>query len=394
MGVILILAGIIVGYGIVEYRGHQRRVRRIPIRIHVNGSRGKSSVTRLIAAGLRAGGIRTYGKTTGTSPRVIDPHGLEIPIQRIRGASIGEQVKIFRYFDRKKPQAVVIECMAIQPAYQWLSEQQMLHSTIGVITNVRPDHIREMGPGMKQIGKSLSNSLPKNGVAYTSEQKILPKMQEVAEVRNTDLAAVPDDWVTDEEMKHFNYVEHPENVTLSLEVCKQCGVDRDVALAGMYKVHPDPGAMKLVKVRVENKNFTFINGFAANDPDSTLLIWNQLENQRADADISIILLNSRIDRFPRTIQLVDMIAREITVDCLMIVGGRTAKAKRHAIHEGIAKEKVIDLGEATPEQVFNKCMEIGEQQTLIFGIGNMGGGGGEIVEYFKYHTQLEEEMVL
>jgi hypothetical protein len=36
----------------------------IPVRIHVNGIRGKSSVTRLIAAALREAGIRTVAKTT------------------------------------------------------------------------------------------------------------------------------------------------------------------------------------------------------------------------------------------------------------------------------------------------------------------------------------------
>ena len=40
-------------------------------RIHVNGIRGKSSVTRLIAAALREGKVKTLGKTTGTAARTI-----------------------------------------------------------------------------------------------------------------------------------------------------------------------------------------------------------------------------------------------------------------------------------------------------------------------------------
>ena len=56
-------------YGVWEWRRHARNVARIPIRVHVNGTRGKSSVTRLIAAGLRAGGVRTFAKTTGTMAR-------------------------------------------------------------------------------------------------------------------------------------------------------------------------------------------------------------------------------------------------------------------------------------------------------------------------------------
>ena len=48
----LILATILlIVYWIVEYTKHLRNVKKVPIRIHVNGTRGKSSVTRLIAAG-------------------------------------------------------------------------------------------------------------------------------------------------------------------------------------------------------------------------------------------------------------------------------------------------------------------------------------------------------
>ena len=53
--------------GIIEYYNHYKSLRKLPIRIHVNGTRGKSSVARLIAAGMRAGGLRTYAKTI--SPR-------------------------------------------------------------------------------------------------------------------------------------------------------------------------------------------------------------------------------------------------------------------------------------------------------------------------------------
>ena len=59
-------------YFLVEFLVHQRILRRIPVRIHVNGTRGKTSVARLIAAGLRAGGKRVYAKTSGTVAAVTD----------------------------------------------------------------------------------------------------------------------------------------------------------------------------------------------------------------------------------------------------------------------------------------------------------------------------------
>ena len=58
-----ILLLILIGLGLVESHFHRQALAQLPVRIHVNGSRGKSSVTRLIAAGLRSGGLKTLAKT-------------------------------------------------------------------------------------------------------------------------------------------------------------------------------------------------------------------------------------------------------------------------------------------------------------------------------------------
>ena len=77
MTLVFLLAVAFLVYGIVEYRVHLANLRAVPIRVHVNGTRGKSSVARLIAAGLRAGGVRTVAMTTGSAARYILPDGSE-----------------------------------------------------------------------------------------------------------------------------------------------------------------------------------------------------------------------------------------------------------------------------------------------------------------------------
>ena len=109
------LATVLIISGLLEFKYHQFSLSGIPIRIHVNGTRGKSSVTRLIAAGLRAGGKRTFAKTTGTAPRVIDSKGIDRIIHRLRKPSIGEQVRLLKYFSDEKPDVVVME-LALVPA--------------------------------------------------------------------------------------------------------------------------------------------------------------------------------------------------------------------------------------------------------------------------------------
>jgi len=54
-------------FSVYEYYSHYTNRKKIPLTIHVNGTRGKSSVTRLIAAGLREGGKRTIAKNNWLS---------------------------------------------------------------------------------------------------------------------------------------------------------------------------------------------------------------------------------------------------------------------------------------------------------------------------------------
>ena len=51
ISILLALCALLATLAWIERRQHRRRLDRIGIRIHVNGTRGKSSVTRLIAAG-------------------------------------------------------------------------------------------------------------------------------------------------------------------------------------------------------------------------------------------------------------------------------------------------------------------------------------------------------
>ena len=92
--ILLIIFIILILFGFREGLLHRRNLSRIPIRIHVNGTRGKSSVVRLIAGGLREGGIVTCAKTTGTLARMILPDASEYPVFRPAGANVIEQIRI------------------------------------------------------------------------------------------------------------------------------------------------------------------------------------------------------------------------------------------------------------------------------------------------------------
>jgi len=385
MYILVLITLLIVAVWAVEYVRHTLNVLAIPIRIHVNGTRGKSSVTRLIAAGLRKGDILTVGKTTGTMPRVLLPDGQESAIVRLAGANIIEQKYIFRFARGLNPRAIVIECMAVNPFYQWLTERMFVRSTINVITNTRLDHIDLMGSTLESIAMCLSNTIPVNGICYTAEENMFGVLKKVAKTRKCKIYKIRPHDVTDDEIAGFSYIEHKENVQLALAVCEQCGVPRDVALRGMQSATPDPGALKKYDVVDRGKKLVFYNVFAANDPDSSAFLYRTIVAPLAEKTTKIIMINSRADRFFRSQQLVD-ICLDLDVDYVLLTGEILDMVYSYAMSKKLPKERVIALGEIEPELVYKKVWELTGTESHIVGIGNIAGArkyGAMIVKYFK-----------
>ena len=366
--------------GILEHQFHLKSLSLIPLRIHVNGTRGKSSVTRLVAAGLREGGLKTFAKTTGTAPRVIDSEGKDRIIHRLRLPSIGEQVRLLRYFSAQKPDAVVIECMAVQPQYQWIAEHKMVKSHIGVITNVRPDHLDEMGPTEEDVAHSLCNTIPVNSVLITGEDQKPDILREVAKQNGTRFIKSDESSVRKKELDGFNYMEHPSNIAVALDVCKQVGVNRSTALKGMHKVQPDAGALVAWDLNMNNKNVRFVNGMAANDPVSTLQIWNFIsERFVTDEETTCIFFNSRDDRPVRTRQMIELTFENIKPDYFFIRGDKVKKII-DTFGKTSSKTSVEIIGLEQPlEDVISSLKNL-PNNSLVYAIGNQVGAGQEILE--------------
>lgn len=372
-----------------EYLRHRANILRIPIRIHVNGTRGKSSVTRLIAAGLRAGGIATVGKTTGTLPRIILPDGTEAAIVRLSGANIIEQKYITRYIQPVKPKALVIECMAVNPAYQWITERLFVKSTVSVITNSRLDHTDLMGETMDSITNSLCNTIPEHGVCFTAEDKYFGTMKHVAQKRNTKIHCIRPTDVTTDEIMGFSYIEHAENIQLSLAVCQHVGVPRAVALKGMQQATPDPGALKKYVVNEKGREVQFYNVFAANDPDSTRFIYGSIAQHLKNNQQKMIILNCRADRHYRSVQLLE-VCKDLDFDYLLITGELPDKVYQAALDMGLPKDRLVKLGEIDPQLVYQKTWELTKKESHVMGIGNIAGDrkyGGQIVKYYRTKSQ-------
>lgn len=384
----ILFFGLII-YGGVEYARHQRIISKIPIRIHVNGTRGKSSVTRMIGAGLRAGGINTITKVTGTYPRLILNDGSEAVIHRKEKANIIEQLKIVRYAIDHKADAIIIECMALQPIYQIITERQMIHATIGIITNVRLDHLDVMGPGLMDVAKALSETIPVNQHFFTAENRIFPFLEKISDDKKCIPFQSHANDVSDEEMAGFKYIEHKENVALALAVCRHLGIDRPTALKGMYSAIPDEGVLTKTIIDRIDKKITFYNAFAANDPESSLMIWNNIMKQASPEDQKIVMLNTREDRLDRARQLTEMAGTSISMDFLILIGQRSEIVNNMALKNHIPEEKIINIGWTNPENVFEKVISVISSEATIVAIGNMGGMGADVAKYFELMSKIK-----
>ncbi len=388
---LLSLVLIVSALGIVELVLHRRALANIPIRVHVNGTRGKSSVTRLIAAGLREAGIKTCAKTTGTLARMILPDGSELPIYRPAGPNIIEQKRIVAAAAEFGAQALVIECMALQPELQAVCESKLIAATHVVITNARPDHLDVMGPGAREVALALAGTTPRGGKLFTAEREHLAVFKMSSADRKSELLSVGQDeikQVTSDELARFRYREHADNVALALCVCEALGVERKLALRGMRRAAPDPGALTVHEVNFFGRNLTFFNAFAANDPVSTEQLWRLALDSAPQARTRIAVVNCRADRPERSQQLGAEIGKWPAPDQVVLMGSGTYLFARAASKSGYDAARLQFVEGLTVEEIFERIVSLSGRSALLFGMGNIGGQGIELARYFQNRAEL------
>ena len=360
---------------LVSYQRFRKERDQIAIRIHVNGIRGKSTVTRYVAAILREAGYHTFGKTTGSAARILRPDGEDYNFHRPGYPNVNEQVKIVREFARQKAEAIVMECMAINPVYaQWL-EDKVMHSQVAIMTNVRYDHPDQLGNTLEDIAESLSRSIPESSILITAETN--PALVQIlcrnAHKRNTRVIIADEKRVNPQDRAGFNHFSHQSNIAIGYEIAHLFNISEARALKAMQSALADPGAFEIEHFEFEGRSIAWANLFAINDRESFISVCLELFKQCASYT-DITLLNNRHDR-PERVELFAGLVKQLEFDRVVTLG--TYESEVQAIFRD-EPEKLVQLGfstqykHASGEELLHQIISTtNADKILIIGAVNM-----------------------
>jgi poly-gamma-glutamate synthase PgsB/CapB len=388
----LTLLGVVLSWWL-ERRDYERRLSKLKIRIYVNGIRGKSTVTRLIAGVLREAGVQTLAKTTGSAAMVILPNGDEIPIERRSSATIMELFNIAKRYLEEDTEAIVFETMALFPANQTASQELLVKGNINVITNVREDHQDVMGESLEEIADTLSLMIPHDGTLITAEDRLhlRERLAENGRARGSQMVYADPEWITEEDLTGFNYLSFRENISCGLAVAQLLGIPRATAIRGMWNARPDIGVVNIQRTNWKDKEIIWIPLFAVNDRESTIISVDALQPYYDQKATRIGILNNRYDRADRAMRFAEIAANDLKFDYWITFGAYESQVTDHMLKLGVPRERIVNLGfsiNPTLDQIFDRIADLipGEQGVLI-GLVNIHTPQAELLLEYFHHRQ-------
>ncbi|HSA94436.1 MAG TPA: poly-gamma-glutamate synthase PgsB [Acidobacteriota bacterium] len=376
---------------------------RVPVRVAVAGTRGKSSVARLIAAGLRESGVRVLAKTTGSRPVLIFPDGKEREIARAGTPSVREQVRLVSLAARERAEALVVETMSIGEECLRAEAGAILKPRLLALTNARPDHLEAMGGDGETVARALTAAFVENAEILLPAEEGRSVFEDAAKsvgARFVPVARDSGDAVPPDFAERFP-TEFEPNIRLSLAALRALGVARDMALRGMARSVPDFGSLRIWEIGLgtPRRRAFCVSAFAANEPESSVmaiakaramigLIWAPSPEIPAEAKASLVgLLCLREDRGDRTVQWVRAAASGFFDDFeRVILAGGPAQAAARSLRRRHARgqSKFMSIRSFDPAAVMDEAVRAASGgPVIIIGLGNIVGAGERFVRHWQ-----------
>lgn len=382
--------GLGLGLGLREKLLLSRHLDNFKYRVNVTGTRGKSTVVRLLTAAFLEDRIPVVAKTTGSEARIlsflVDKKKNLSPLEyEFKRPLEGPNIKELRSFISKarsiKATTLVVEDMTINSDYRDIFSQKFLKANVLVITNVLKDHMEVLGPTLDDVAEAYSAVIPEEGLLITTPGKYLPYFKKIAARKKTTVIISQETEVPPNYSGKFSYLLFPETLALALQAAVSLGISKETALKGMLNAVPDPGALQIKQILVSNgaasdENGRLVKAFAANDPTSALLVWKYFKNRGYLNKQTIVLMNCRQDRVERSEDFARLVLPKMSGQSLLIMGEITKPVVSMKKHFSFSE--VLNLEGVSAKKIARLIREKYCHNNLLFGTGNYHGTAKEL----------------
>lgn len=246
-------------------------------RILVTGSRGKSSLVRLLFAGMAALGMNAYGRITGVLPRELSRDGERVIVRNSPG-----HVEEMRWWLGQIPsgaEAIIMENSAVSKELQPLAARWLRPSLI-VLTNAREDHQERWGGGQRAAEEALLQGIPEGVPVILSEEAAASRyLTETFKLRNTKVIVAA----------HSNDF-RLANISLARSTLEFFGLSSDISDKAMDMLTPDIGDFRVFHI---DASTALATAFSANDITSTKYLFSLLGWKEEE---TLLLFSDRADR--------------------------------------------------------------------------------------------------
>lgn len=353
--------------------------RHISVKIHVNGTRGKSTITKYIFAGLQENGLKVMGKVTGEIPTLLLPDGTSKTIKRRGSARVQEQFNTIRRAYRRKADALVLECMSIDPVLQKL-EGFIFRPHIYIISNIRDDHREKMGATLDDQINAMCSAIPSNCIVISCGSSYMDTIKKVASERKS--LFVEATILEDEEKKRIPDYIHEINVRFALTACIESGIPRETAFNGILK-QVDKAVLPISSIIQNNHQQYFLNAFTVNDIPSVQDFLKHWTNELKITDKMSVVFNTRSDRPLRTDLFIEWIkSNQENIETVFLAGDHTMRANR-LLSRSDKRIKIKKIHSSSNIRIKDEILENAANSSLIVGIGNIKGLGYRIINEFS-----------
>jgi len=371
-----------------ERKNLYQKSQKIPLRICITGTRGKSGVTRLLASCLDLAGFRMLAKATGTKPVFIFPGGEEKLIKRRGITSILEEKKVIRKAASDSVQVLIVELMSFSPESLYAESRRMIKPHIMIITNVRRDHIAQAGKTKREISENLARSINDFSTVFIPEEECFPSFKHWAAKRKAKLVKVGtfNSSIEKSFLKKIPNSEFVQNIRLVLEVCDFLDIRREVSYSGIMKVLPDIGSLKFWKAEftLPKRKWDLVSAFSANDIESTRNVVDKLiKSKNIKNKRWIGLFNIRKDRGDRTYQWMSAFQNNLFPEFQKIIflGGQAELLKKR-IRKKNKKQEYESLRNKNAKKIMASILEKEKKNCVLVGLGNIKGIGLDLLDHW------------